>query len=303
MGGASCRSSWATLAQLVERLIRNQQVAGSIPAGGSSDKSEAFFNDHPNFWGAFEKLMSVSNECFGRTCHYENQAESLMFSLGQACREDYLEIAFMGVHGFDTATTKLLRGLYERAVTHAYIIKNPEKVMRFIRFGRIQQYRVMRGALEAGISKEELNNSVPPDYSFAKVTERRNEVKDEFKVQECEICGMKAPVSWEKASMPEMAKKAGDFYRALYLGGYAMTNLYVYATFASAVGLEGLDEKTAAIFRKDTAYSNMGQASAVMLLVLKEQNELFKLGLEQEIEAAENAIVEEWFSKHATANS
>jgi hypothetical protein len=29
----------ATLAQLVERLIRNQQVAGSIPAGGSSSKS------------------------------------------------------------------------------------------------------------------------------------------------------------------------------------------------------------------------------------------------------------------------
>jgi hypothetical protein len=28
--------SEATLAQLVERLIRNQQVAGSIPAGGSS---------------------------------------------------------------------------------------------------------------------------------------------------------------------------------------------------------------------------------------------------------------------------
>jgi hypothetical protein len=28
-------SVWATLAQLVERLIRNQQVAGSIPAGGS----------------------------------------------------------------------------------------------------------------------------------------------------------------------------------------------------------------------------------------------------------------------------
>jgi hypothetical protein len=28
----------ATLAQLVERLIRNQQVAGSIPAGGSTPK-------------------------------------------------------------------------------------------------------------------------------------------------------------------------------------------------------------------------------------------------------------------------
>ncbi len=30
--------SEATLAQLVERLIRNQQVAGSIPAGGSTAK-------------------------------------------------------------------------------------------------------------------------------------------------------------------------------------------------------------------------------------------------------------------------
>ena len=33
---ASCsKSRRATLAQLVERLIRNQQVAGSTPAGGS----------------------------------------------------------------------------------------------------------------------------------------------------------------------------------------------------------------------------------------------------------------------------
>jgi hypothetical protein len=36
---ASCCAIRATLAQLVERLIRNQQVAGSIPAGGSRLKS------------------------------------------------------------------------------------------------------------------------------------------------------------------------------------------------------------------------------------------------------------------------
>lgn len=270
---------------------------------GQSDKAEAFFSEHPNFWDAFEKLTNLSNRCFGRTCHYENQAESLMFSLGQTCRDDYLEISFMGVHGFNSATTKLLRGLYERAVTHAYIIKNPEKVMRFIRFARIQDYRVMQGALEAGISKEDLDKGVPPDYSIAKVTERRNEVKDEFKVEECEVCGMKAPVSWDPHSVGAMAKKAGDLYKALYLGGYVMPNLQVHATFASAVRLEGLDEKTAAIFRKRAAYSNMGQASAIMLLVLKEQNELFKLGLEQELETVEKAVADEWFSKHATAKS
>jgi hypothetical protein len=34
-GGYDILRKKATLAQLVERLIRNQQVAGSIPAGGS----------------------------------------------------------------------------------------------------------------------------------------------------------------------------------------------------------------------------------------------------------------------------
>jgi len=264
---------------------------------GQSDKAEAFFNEHPNFWDAFEKLINVSKRCFGRTCHYENQAESLMFSLGQACREDYLEIAFMGMHGFNFATTKLLRGLYERAVTHAYIIKNPEKVMRFIRFGRVQEYRVMKGALEAGVSEEDFDKHMPPENSIAKATERRNEVKDEFKVEECEVCGMEAPVSWDKHSIGAMARKAGPLYNAHYLGGYAMPNLHVHATFTSAVRLEGVDEKTAAIFRAREAYSNMGQASSIMLLVLKEQNELFKLGLDEELEAAEKAIAEEWFLK------
>jgi hypothetical protein len=241
--------------------------------------------------------MSQSGSWSVRNCHDENQAEDLMFSLGQACREDYLEIAFMGVHGFDIATTKLLRGLYERAVTHAYIIKNPEQVMKFIRFGRIQEYRVMEGALEAGVSKEEFDKRVPPENSIAKVTERRNEVIDEFKVKECEVCGMKAPMSWDKQSVGAMAKKVGDLYKAFYLGGYAMPNLHVHATLMSAVRLEGLDEQAAAIVRKRTAYSNMGQAAAIMHLVLQEQNQLFKLGLDQELEAAEKAIAEEWFLK------
>jgi hypothetical protein len=264
---------------------------------GRSDKSDAFFKDHPNFWDAFEKLMNASNQCFGRVCHHNNQAEDIMFSLGQTCRNDYLEIMFMGVHGFNVATTKLLRGLYERAVTHAYIIKNPEKVMKFIRFGAIQEYRVMKGALEAGIAEDAFNERMPPENSITSITERRDKVKDEFKVKECGVCGMKAPMSWDKLSVEAMAKKAGDLYKALYLGGYALPNLHVHATLTSAVYLEGADETCAAGVRKYEAYSNMGQAAAIMLLVLKEQNALFKLGLDKELEAAEKAFAEEWFTE------
>lgn len=36
------RGRYATLAQLVEQLIRNEQVTGSIPVGGSNTSSSAF---------------------------------------------------------------------------------------------------------------------------------------------------------------------------------------------------------------------------------------------------------------------
>ena len=42
----------ATLAQLVERLIRNQQVAGSIPAGGSSSYGTSKFDLTIRRWQA-----------------------------------------------------------------------------------------------------------------------------------------------------------------------------------------------------------------------------------------------------------
>lgn len=51
------RKIWATLAQLVERLIRNQQVASSILAGGSSNVFEcSMFSESP--------LPGVRQICF-----------------------------------------------------------------------------------------------------------------------------------------------------------------------------------------------------------------------------------------------
>lgn len=262
---------------------------------GQSDKAKAFFKEHPNFCDAFVKLMDASNQCFGRMCHYNNRAEEIMFSLGQTCREDYLEIAFMAVHGFSVATTKLLRGLYERAVTHAYIIKNPEKVMKFILFGAIQEYKVMKGALETGITEEAFDKTMPAEYSIASITERRNKAMEDFKVKKCETCGEKPMVSWDDANINGMAKAAGPLYQALYSGGYAIPNLRIHATLTSAVYLEGADKESAAAVRKQAAYSNLGLASAMLLLVMEEQNELFKLGLDQDLKAAEEAIAEEWF--------
>ena len=64
--------------------------------------------------------------------------QDIGFNLGETCRRDFLEIGFLAVNGYGIAAQKLLRGLYERAVTLEYIRQNPEKAERFVRFGAIQ---------------------------------------------------------------------------------------------------------------------------------------------------------------------
>ncbi len=76
-----------------------------------------------------------------------------MFSLGDACRQEYMEILFLAAHGYGTGASKLLRGFYERAVALAYILKNRDKVERFSNFAAVQEYKAMKDALKQFLLK------------------------------------------------------------------------------------------------------------------------------------------------------
>jgi hypothetical protein len=69
----------------------------------------------------------------------KNRTEDICFGLGHTCREDFLEILFLAANGYSNGALKLLRGLYERALTMSYIIKSPAKADRFMSFVAIQE--------------------------------------------------------------------------------------------------------------------------------------------------------------------
>ncbi len=66
---------------------------------GETQESNAFFDRHPKFYAAFERLMTLANGCFGRASGARNRAEDVCFSIGHTCREDFLEILFLAVNG------------------------------------------------------------------------------------------------------------------------------------------------------------------------------------------------------------
>src|SRR4051794_1197276 len=110
---------------------------------GETEQSKAFFLRHPKFLPAFERLIALANTACARGYRPKNRAEDICFDLGYACRSDYLEILFLSVNGYGTAASKLVRGLYERAVALAYIVKYPEKAERFVRYAAIQEKKAM----------------------------------------------------------------------------------------------------------------------------------------------------------------
>jgi len=67
-----------------------------------------------------------------------------------------------------------------------------------------------------------------------------------------------------------------------------MTNLHVHATFTSAVHLQNTDRQTAQAMREREKPAKMGQAFALLQLVLNEQTHCSRVALE-------------WFEKESPA--
>ena len=83
--------------------------------------------------------------------------------MGKVCWEDFSEILMCCGNGHGIAGKKLIRGLYERAVTLRYVHEHPNELDNFWDFHEIAQKRLMVAASE----------SVGED-TFSAVTTRRS---------------------------------------------------------------------------------------------------------------------------------
>lgn len=155
-------------------------------------KSRAFVARNPKFPAALVKLLQVSNKCFGRNPHDKDHREYICFWLGHTSRQDFLEVVFLAINGYGSGATKILRSLYERAVTIEYLIQNPAKVDRFLQFAAIQENRAMENALKQ-VPQDQIDAEMAPENSIAEIRKRYEQYKGNFKATACSVCGVKTP--------------------------------------------------------------------------------------------------------------
>jgi hypothetical protein len=124
-------------------LLMTYRMTANI---GTEQQWQPFFDQYPGLMDALNALIEISAK-YAEPVPLPSLAHKIVFALAQVVLEESWEILLLVANNYKNGATKMLRGLYERVLTIAYIGQNPEKAQRFFDYGFIQEHRIIGPAL------------------------------------------------------------------------------------------------------------------------------------------------------------
>ena len=199
-------------------------------------------------------------------------------------------VATLVFNGYGNDAMKIARSMFEASVTASYLKRHPDQITDYLDYHWIIQKRRLDYMRKFA---PELLKRVSPE-SIVEADKRYSDVVDRFNTKRGQVRGR-----WSRASLREMAKEIGR--EPLYLTFYSWASSMQHLDFAglSSQTETSLEGKDAAIFC-DVAPSENWIETALLtahgsaLLVIDNYNEVAKLGMEQEIQSANEAFTKAW---------
>jgi len=171
---------------------------------GYPEEWEAFRDRNELFIDLFPQIITTCEMVLMRDFVAPERIELFTVMYGRLCFEDFLEILMCCGNGSGIAASKLLRTLYERAVTLTYINDHPEELDNFIDYHAVAQKKLFY-SLRSIFGKDYL--SVEDEQKMLADFEA---VKEKFMVTDCEKCGTRRlNHTWNKLDFVAMAKATG----------------------------------------------------------------------------------------------
>jgi hypothetical protein len=193
---------------------------------GFPDECHKFEQRHPIWNEIMGNLVKAMNLAFVRVEVMEGSADKLVYFFGRIVVEDFLEITLVCYHGYGVAASKLVRSMYEYAVTLRYLNEHPDEADTFLEYHLIQQEKLIGRLIET------FGENILPGEQIAEAKREAAEVKQDFMVPVCEHPGAKLRLnhSWNKLDFVAMAKKTGHLGK-LIVPGYYMPLRHAHPTF------------------------------------------------------------------------
>lgn len=263
------------------------------PVIGFQDEWRAFFERHPLWTDKFQLLHNTLEKFFIREFKPRNPADKVIFFIGRVCVEDFNEIFLLCGNGYGFGALKMLRGLYERAVTSGYIAKKPDQAETFLEYHHIHKGKMLKHAKRFF---DKIENQIDPE-EIRDAERLYTEYRDKFQETLCKKCKKyRTRFSWSPLDIVSMAKKAD--MEELYFAAYYYPTLQTHATATAimsrmktkAAGGISFDEQS----QRDWSDRALIAAHNVMIRVLLIQNTYFNLVLDNELEQRKSDFVEIW---------
>jgi hypothetical protein len=169
---------------------------------GFSEEWEEFRKRQALFLERFHNINDLINLTFTRVMQESELIERFVMLCGRLCVEDFFEIMLCCANGYGYGGLKLLRGLYEKAVTLEYLNDNPNELNSFMDYRYVSEHKMMQSVNEVFGP-----NQLPPNYE-EEVKRNFARVKDRYLITSCPTCSTKrVNISWTKLSFPAMAQR------------------------------------------------------------------------------------------------
>lgn len=154
-------------------------------------------------------------------------ADRVVFGLGRIIADDLGEVVTLSGNGRGIGAYKVLRGMYERTVTAAYIAKNPLEARPFVEDDAIKKWKLCQSALEF---IPDLKDNVPKE-KIASLEAEYKRVRAQRSESICRKCGQpKTQEAWTRVDLASMAKQGDVNLAALYGSCYLEPTFHSHAT-------------------------------------------------------------------------
>jgi hypothetical protein len=262
-----------------------------------------FEERHRTLLERYSRLQEALNIAFLRTLARSEPIEKFVFGYGRLCCEDFYEVFLLCANGYGVGALKLLRTLYEHAVTLRYLHEHPEELDDFWDFAYIAEHKVLKPILETFVERAFENTSIRD----AEIEERFQSVKDRFMVTDCRKCGTKRlNHTWNKLDFVTMAKRTGRL-GTLIVPAYYVPLAHAHSTVASLASrlalLDGGGFTFVPTAQRKEVDTVLITAHNVILQVLEVQDERFSVpGLKEKLQTCSQDFLDIWKNRDSPAN-
>jgi hypothetical protein len=267
---------------------------------GIPSEWEDFAKRHRAFLEGYSHLREAMNIAFLRTLTQSEPIERFAFGYGRLCCEDFSEVFLLCANGYGVGALKLLRTLYEHAVTLRYLHEHPEDLNDFWDYAYVAEHKLLKPVLETFGERAFEGTNI----RAAEVENRFQDIKERFKVTDCKKCGTKRlNHTWNKLDFAAMAKQSGRL-GTLIVPAYYVPLTHAHSTVASLASrlapLDGGGFTFVPTAQRKEADSVLVTAHNVILQVLEVQEERFPLpGLQQKLQTCSQDFLDIWKGRNS----